>query len=317
MSIANPISQSNQFEFNDSVLTTHGWNSSRYSGRQLTGSKINEYTEGDSTFALTPVIINYSRNIYIGSRVLGMREPGLGNPTDGTLTPFPGFSYVTVDDYITVNSDDTITRRSIRSGRGEDGELNAKKGFYQAWYQDFPIGTQVEIRPLDTQLAQSLAPRYNIFNNSGQLQKILLVTQNHAVYTGSDAGSIDYNSGSYYAASYNTSSKIFDYCSGSGNPNGTDIGAEFSVFNNLLLVTDFFTGSLIAAPQGVNNPVPSDDLTVTPTFGGGGGLVDNTSDNPFANVVGVATTDSETTDDDDEIIIGGDDDGGLGQGGST
>jgi len=305
MPIANPISQSNQFEFNDSVLTTHGWNSSRYSGRQLTGSKINEYTEGDSTFALTPVISNYSRNIYIGSRVLGMREPGLGNATDGTLTPFPGFSYVTVDDYITVNSDDTITRRSIRSGRGEEGELNAKKGFYQAWYQDFPIGTNVEIRPLDTTLAQSLAPSYNIFNNSGQLQKILLVTQNHAVYT--DATTINYDSGSYYAASYNTSSKIFDYCSGSGNPNGTDIGGEFSVFNNLLLVTNFFTGSLIAAPQGVNVPNPQNENEADYNFGGGGGVTDNVGDNTTTVLPG---TDDDTSVDDGGV--GGDDDGGLG-----
>jgi hypothetical protein len=297
------------FEFNDSVLTTHGWNSSRYDGKQLSSAKINEYTAGDTTFAHTPVVSNFTRNIYIGSRVIGMREPGLGSAEDPTLTPFPGFSYITVDDYITVNQDDSITRRSIRSGIGEAGELNAKKGFYQAWYQDFPIGTNVEVRPLDTRLAQSLAPRYNIFNNSGQLQKILLVTQNHAVYTGSDAGSIEYDSGSYYAASYNSSSRIFDFCSGSGNPNGTDIGAEFSIFNNLLLVNDFFTGSLIAAPQGVNDPVPTDDLEpAIPDFGGGGGIVDNTSDNPIASVVGI----NDDSSDDGGPIIGGDDDGGIG-----
>jgi len=285
MPATNPISQSNQYEFNDSVLDTHAWKSSRYGGRQLTGSKINEYTEGDSTFAHTPVISNYSRNIYIGSRVIGMREPGLGDADDTTLTPFPGFSYITVDDYITVNDDDTITRRSIRSGIGANGELNAKKGFYQAWYQDFPIGTKMEVRPLDTRLAQSLSPRYHIFNNSGQLQKILLVTQNHAVYSGSDGGSLDYDSGSFYAASYSTASRIFDYCSGSGNPHGTDIGAEFSVFNNLLLVTSFFTGSLIAAPQGVNPPVPSsdgDEVAVN-VYGGDGGTTDTSGDNPTVN----------------------------------
>ena len=301
MSIPNPISQSNQYEFNDSVLTTHAWNSSRYSGKQLSSAKINEYTAGDTTFSHTPVVSNFSRNIYIGSRVIGMREPGLGAPEDSTLTPFPGFSYVTVDDYITVNADDSITRRSVRSGRGENGELNAKKGFYQAWYQDFPIGTNVEVRPLDTRLAQSLSPRYNIFNNSGQLQKILLVTQNHAVYSGSNEGSLDYDSGSYYAASYNTSSQIFDYCSGSGNPNGTDIGGEFSVFNNLLLVTNFFTGSLVAAPQGVNNPIPSDDLSVNPEFGGGGGVVDNVGENEYRDYVGTSDN-SDGNSDGDEII---------------
>ena len=40
----NPISQSNQFEFNDSVLTTKAWNSSRYDGRQLSATEINKFT---------------------------------------------------------------------------------------------------------------------------------------------------------------------------------------------------------------------------------------------------------------------------------
>ena len=228
------------FEFNDSVLTTHAWNSSRYDGRQLSSNKINEYTAGDTTWAHTPVVSNYTRNIYIGSRVIGMREPGLGvDNDDPTLTPFPGFSYVTVDDYITVNADDSVTRRSIRGGRGSGDDLNAKKGFYQAWYQDFPIGTKATIKPLDKKLAQSLQQRYDIFNNNGQLQKTLLVTRAEATDT--------YDSGSYYAASYTTESRIFDYCSGSGNPQGEgDIGAEYSIYNQMLIINKFFTGSLIA-----------------------------------------------------------------------
>ena len=62
----NPISQSNQVEFNDSVLTTKAWNSSRYDGRQLSAIEINKFTVGDSTYGKTPVIQNYTRNIYIG-----------------------------------------------------------------------------------------------------------------------------------------------------------------------------------------------------------------------------------------------------------
>jgi len=242
MPILNPdISQSNQFEFNDSVLETHGWNSSRYDGRQLLGSKINKYTEGDTTWAHTPVVSNYSKNIYIGSRVIGMPEPNIsGSVDDPTLTPFPGFSYITVDEYITINSDDTITRRSVRGGRGEGDDLNAKKGFYQSWYKDFPIGEKVSIKPLDKKLAQSLSPRYDVFNNNGQLQRMLLVTQETTVPS----------SGSYYAASFNTSSNEFTYASSSGNPHpgtGTnDLSAEYSIFNYLLLQTKFFSGSLIA-----------------------------------------------------------------------
>ena len=246
------ISKSLQFEFNDSVLDTKGWKSSRYDGRQLSGSKINTYTEGDTTYAHTPVVSNYTRNIYIGSRVIGMPEPMSGSITDDpSLTPFPGFSYVTVDEYITINSDDTITRRSVRGGRGEGDDLNAKKGFYQSWYKDFPIGGKVSIRPLDKKLAQSLSPRYDVFNNSGQLQKMLLVTQ-EPNRVDDDASQVDqYDSGSKYALTYHTSSNIFNYASGSGNPGLTgspsddDLAAEYSIFNYLLLQAKFFTGSLI------------------------------------------------------------------------
>jgi len=232
------ISKSLQFEFNDSVLDTKGWKSSRYDGRQLSGSKINTYTEGDTTYAHTPVVSHYTRNIYIGSRVIGMPEPISGSVyEDPSLTPFPGFSYITVDEYITINSDDTITRRSVRGGRGEGDDLNAKKGFYQSWYKDFPIGGKASIRPLDKKLAQSLSPRYDVFNNSGQLQRMLLITQEPDV------------SSSFYAASYNTASNEFTYATGSGNTQpgvGTnDLSAEYSIFNYLLLQAQFFSGSLI------------------------------------------------------------------------
>ena len=298
MPAINPISQSNQFEFNDSVLDTKAWNSSRYTGRQLIGSKINLARRDDiGNNDRKPIIQNYSKNIYIGSRVIGMREPGLGSPEDPTLTPFPGFSYVTVDEYITVNSDDSITRHSIRGGRGVDDDLNAKKGFYQAWYQDFPIGERVQIKPLDKKLAQSLSPRYDIFNNSGQLQKLLLVTQTEPHITGSLPDTVDHDSGSYYAASYTTASRIFDYCSGSGNPNGTDVGGEFSVFNYLLLMTKFFTGSLIAAPQGVNSPT---SVVGGGVFGGSGGISDNFDENSLDGIIGGddnSSEDDETTSD--------------------
>ena len=253
MPVLNPdISQSNQFEFNDSVLDTHAWKSSRYTGRQLSGTGINKYTVGDVTYAHTPVISNYTRNIYIGSRVIGMPEPISGSVYDDpSLTQFSGFCYVTVDEYITINSDNTITRRSVRGGRGEGDDLNAKKGFYQSWYKDFPIGEKVSIKPLDKKLAQSLAPRYDVFNNSGQLQKMLLVTQepNRVV---DDATAVDqYDSGSKYALTYHTSSNIFNYASGSGNsnssasPSDNDLAAEYSIFNYLLLQAKFFSGSLI------------------------------------------------------------------------
>ena len=71
--VNNPISQSNQFEFNDSVLTTKAWNSSRYDGRQLSAQKLNKISKNDvGNNNKTPIIRNYTRNIYIGNEIVGM-----------------------------------------------------------------------------------------------------------------------------------------------------------------------------------------------------------------------------------------------------
>lgn len=234
------------FEFNDSVLTTKAWNSSRYSGRQLQASAINEFTNGDVTYGKTPVLQNYSRNIYLGSRIIGMES---GSNDDPTLTQFNGFSYVTVHEYITVNDDLSITRKSIRSTGDEKRDFVSKKGFYPIFYHDFPIGSEIEINTLDEKLVESLKPSYKVFNNSGQLQRLLLV-QSHP------------DSGSNYNIHYSQSNQLF-YATGS-NVNG--LGAKFTIFNQRLIMDEFFTGSLVATSPawvpGGSNPIEDSGDTV-------------------------------------------------------
>ena len=69
---------------------------------------------------------------------------------------------------------------------------------------------------------------------------------------------------------------------------------------NLLLITDFFTGSLIAAPQGVNNPIPSDETILSPNvFGGDGGTTDTLGDNfNFSDLV-INSDDNSSEEEDD------------------
>ena len=224
------------FEFNDSVLTTKAWNSSRYSGRQLQASAINEFTSGDTTYGKTPVIQNYSRNIYLGSRVVGMNSSSID---DGTLTHFEGFSYVTMHEFLTINDDLSITRHSIR---GNDKKNTKKKRFYRSFYHDFPINSEAEIKLFDETINDNLKSSYNIFNNSGQLQKILLIGRHDTD-----------NTGSGYGVRYSGSNQLFYATSSTQN----DLGAGFTIYNQQLIIDKFFTGSLISTPPawvGGSNP---------------------------------------------------------------
>jgi len=226
------------FEFNDSVLETKAWNSSRYNGKQLQGTKINKFTSGDVSYGKTPVVGNYTRNIYLGSRIVGMNS---GSVDDGSLTQFEGFSYVTMHEYITINEDLSITRYSIK-GDAEGSDIK-KKGFYQSFYQDFPIGSNVEVKIFDETIGQNLKSSYKIFNNSGQLQQLLTVERHPTEDTGSG-----------YGVSYSGSNQLF-YATSS---NQNDLGAKFTIYNQQLLIDDFFTGSLISTPPawdgGSNSP---------------------------------------------------------------
>jgi len=215
------------FEFNDSVLETKAWNSSRYDGRQLQASTINEFTNGDTTYGKTPVLQNYTRNIYLGSRVVGMNSSSID---DGTLTHFEGFSYVTMHEYLTINDDLSITRHSIR---GDDKKNTKKKRFYRSFYHDFPINSEVEIKLFDETIDDNLKSSYNIFNNSGQLQKMLLVERYDTD-----------NTGSGYGVRYSGSNQLFYATSSIQN----DLAAKFTIYNQQLIIDKFFTGSLISTP---------------------------------------------------------------------
>ncbi len=246
--------EANPYEFNDSVLTTHGWNSSRYDGKQLQATKINEFTEGDTSFFGTPVVQNYSRNIYIGSRVIGMES---GSIEDTSLLNFPNFSYVTVHEFLTINDDLSITRKTVRGDKPNTGMKN-KKGFYQSWYDDFPVGSTIYLQLTDRNLQQSLKPDYTVFNNTGQLQKILLVHKAHDQ---------DPGGGQHHVALYNRDSdpstdpedNAFSFATGSYGK----LGSNFYVYNKSLLVDEFFSGSLVGSDiiSTTSNPVDTSETT--------------------------------------------------------
>jgi len=155
------------FEFNDSVLETKGWNSSRYDGRQLSAAKINEFTEGDITYGKTPVVQNYTRNIYVGSKIVKLDHPGL---LDDTLLPIDDFSYVQSNYYITVNENGSITHNRLED---TDTKITEKISFYRSFYGDFPLDSTCNITIFDNKTKNNLKSSYPIYFNGGQLQKLI------------------------------------------------------------------------------------------------------------------------------------------------
>ena len=146
----------------------------------------------------------------------------------------------------------------------DGGKFNTKKkGFYQSWYKDFPNQSKIEIKTLDRKLQQSLRPNYTIFNNSGQLQKLLLV------HKAPDPA------GFHHVALYNRDTEpstdpednAFSFATGSY----LTLGSNFFFFNKSLLVDEFFTGSLIAEDvigTTVANQGSNPEATETSGFGG-------------------------------------------------
>ena len=285
---SNPISQSNQFEFNDSVLATKAWNSSRYDGRQLQASSINEASSNDvGNNDKNPIVQKYTRNIYLGSKIIGMGNSLPIEREDSTLMNFPGFSYITVHEYITVNSDGSVTRHSV-TGDKVNGDNRIKKGWYQAWYDDFPINSGVSLRFFDESLETNIASKYEIFFNAGQLKKLLHVRE---FDTGSRNDTNQNFTAQYQTGSHSGQSATATVGSGQGsehrfhvksnNSTTTDCNGSFTIFNEEAIINKFFSGSLIGSPY-VEPLVINNDGTVGPTVfgedndnndgdGGGGG----------------------------------------------
>jgi hypothetical protein len=155
------------FEFNDSVLSTKAWNSSRYDGKQLSATTINEFNTGDISYGGAPVMQKYTRNIYIGNSIFG-------GDTSGEKSEFldiPGHSYITSTKRITVNSDDSVTEQVIENFKGTN--LNPIKGYSRAFVEDFKLHSNAQVILLDDTISQNLKTSYKVFSNLGLFKKVI------------------------------------------------------------------------------------------------------------------------------------------------
>ena len=161
----------NPYEFNDSVLSTKAWNSSRYDGRQLSATTLNKISESDiGNNNKTPILRNYTRNIYIGNEIVGMAET---NPEDPSLVQFPNFSYAQINSYITVNEDGTITKNNLDP---QENNTDNKNAFYRPFLYDFEEGSFCNFILGDTTVKNNLKSKYPIFFNGGQFRKLLTLS---------------------------------------------------------------------------------------------------------------------------------------------
>jgi len=234
------LDEADPYEFNDSVLSTKGWNSSRYDGRQLQGSAINKFTKGDTTYGKTPTLQNYTRNIYVGNSIINLSgSVGEGAIDDNTLMNIDGFSYITLNKYITVNKDNTVTNNVLENKEDNSRE---KIGFYRSFYEDFPIEKNCQIILTNTKINNSLSDRYKIYFNGGQLKRIF------------EMGTISGGFSTAYAATYNTSSQVFKIGAIAGQ-----VYADFIYHDEKYIREAGFGDSLI-------NPHPSSNQFLTPPF---------------------------------------------------
>jgi hypothetical protein len=211
------------FQFNDSLLSSKAWNSSRYDGKQLQASKINLATTNDiGNNNKTPIIQKYSRNLYIGNGIIGLDR---NNPEDDDLLQFgEDFCYLQTNEYITINDDDTITFNRLEEVN--EDLLYKKSGFYRAFYEDFKIGEEAKVILGDKSAKDRLKSSYPIFFNGGQLQSCFVFRPNTNLFANSS------NMGGYDP----DGNQEFSFV-------GPDLGHTL-FFENETIIRQFYTGSI-------------------------------------------------------------------------
>ncbi len=168
-------------EFNDSVLDTKAWRSTRYEGNQLeTQNGINgAFREGDKSFGKTPIVERYSRCIYIGKQI----TPHLG---DGDVPPdtlssvgFKGKTVIQLDGLFQINGDNTITKITNFDAPGGTGKTrrSTQNTIRGAVGDDFRVGSKAKLIVFDQSVEQNLKEGYTVEFNEGSLTRIAEVSQ--------------------------------------------------------------------------------------------------------------------------------------------
>ncbi len=162
-------------EFNDSVLSTKTWSNPRYDGCETKTQELNKFTNGDITYGKRAAVQKYSRNIYVGKKILGYLDDlhsdlnhSEGNPgIRGQYTSFPGWSFVILEKFYTVNEDDSLTQAQ----KFETAVTESADPLGREFKSDFIEGTKCNIIDY-SDTPSNLNINYTVQYNKGLLGKI-------------------------------------------------------------------------------------------------------------------------------------------------
>ena len=153
------INPQRDVEFDDALIDSTAWKRSRYEGSKLTGAKINEYTAGDITYGLNPVVDQKSTALYFGKNIIGGTE-------DDNLVTIKNHSYVDIEKILIINTrNDSVTTIDLKN--------ETFKGINGYIANDFKNGSSFNIELLDEGIQHKLKDSYKAKFNQGYLYKIL------------------------------------------------------------------------------------------------------------------------------------------------
>jgi len=162
-------------EFNDSVLSTKTWSNPRYDGCETKTQELNKFTNGDITYGKRAAVQKYSRNIYVGKKILGYLDDLHSdlNHDEGTTgvrgqySGFPGWSFVILEKFYTVNEDDSLTQAQ----KFETSATESADPLGREFKQDFKAGVKCNIIDY-SDTPSNLDVEYTVHYNKGLLGKI-------------------------------------------------------------------------------------------------------------------------------------------------
>ena len=150
------ISQSFSVEFNDSVLDTQGWKSSRYLGKQLSSQKINEFNDGDTSFGRNPVITSKPTALYIGSTLISAENE------DPQYAIINKHSYLKIDKILIIDNDSDEVQII-------DSNSESSGSFQRFVTSNLPTNSGFSLKLLDKSIQNSLNSQYFVKFNKGWL----------------------------------------------------------------------------------------------------------------------------------------------------
>lgn len=168
--------QKSFLKINDSEFEREGWKNARYKGSKLKTAKINEFSEGDISFANQPVIEQYSKTVYVFSQMNESFESlaGIFYPaTDEFGQTLPdkrviGSTQFVIDRAVTFNIDDPSNFEQIDPGVNEND--------YNYYYfdtlikNDLALFNSCSVRFFDNTNNGFTKPSYTIGHNKGKFQ---------------------------------------------------------------------------------------------------------------------------------------------------